>query len=192
MSQYFPPYNNSSGNIKVKLDLSNYATKDDVKNIAHVDVSSYATKTNLAALKSEVGKIDTDKLKTVPDDLAKLSNVVKNEVVKKTDFSATDYVKTTKFSGDINSLDDKTDKAEKKIPDVSSLKTKRNVTTLIKNLNDRIDNLKIKEYAKKTSLSGYMLTSDFNTKSSELENKIKDADIIAKGQLLKQIALKVI
>ena len=192
MSQYFPPYNNSSGNIKVKLDLSNYATKDDVKNIAHVDVSSYATKTNLAALKSEVGKIDTDKLKTVPDDLAKLSNVVKNEVVKKTDFSAADYVKTTKFSGDINSLDDKTDKVEKKIPDVSSLKTKRNVTTLIKNLNDRIDNLKIKEYAKKTSLSGYMLTSDFNTKSSELENKIKDADIIAKGQLLKQIALKVI
>ena len=88
MSQYFPPYNNYSGNIKVELDLSNYATKDDVKNIAHVDVSSYATKTNLAALKTEVDKIDTDKLKTVPDDLVKLSNVVKNEVVKKTDFSA--------------------------------------------------------------------------------------------------------
>ena len=68
MSQYFPPYNNSSNNIKVELDLSNYATKDDVKNITHVDVSSYATKTNLAALKTEVDKIDTDKLKTVPDD----------------------------------------------------------------------------------------------------------------------------
>ena len=173
MSQYFPPYNNSSKNIKVELDLSNYAAKDDVKNITHVDVSSYATKTNLAALKSEVDKIDTDKLKTVPNDLAKLSNVVKNEVVKKTDFSADDYVKKAKFSGDINSLDDKIDKVEKKIPDVSSLETKRNVTTLIKNLNDRIDNLKIKEYAKKTSLSGYMLNSDFNTKSTELENKIK-------------------
>ena len=74
MSQYFPPYNNSNNNIKVELDLSNYATKDDVKNITHVDVSSYATKTNLAALKTEVDKIDTDKLKTVPDDLAKLSN----------------------------------------------------------------------------------------------------------------------
>ena len=83
MSQYFPPYNNSSNNIKVELDLSNCATKDDVKNITHVDVSSYATKTNLAALKSEVDKIDTDKLKTVPADLAKLSNVVKNDVVKK-------------------------------------------------------------------------------------------------------------
>ena len=86
--------------------------------------------------------------------MAKLSNVVKNEVVKKTEFSADDCVKKTKFSGDINSLDDKIDKVEKKIPDVSSLETKRNVTTLIKNLNDRIDNLKIKEYAKKTSLSG--------------------------------------
>ena len=149
MSQYFPPYNNSSKNIKVELDLSNYVTKDDVKNITHVDVSSYATKTNLAALKSEVDKIDTDKLKTVPDDLAKLSNAVKNEVVKKTDFSADDYVKKTKFSGDINSLDDKIDKVENKIPDVSNLETKRNVTTLIKNLNDRIDNLKIKKYAKK-------------------------------------------
>ena len=101
--------------------------KDDEDNITHVDVSSYATKTNLAALKTEVDKIDTDELKTVPDDLAKLSNVVKNEVVKKTDFSADDYVKKTKFSGDINSLDDKIDKVEKKIPDVSSLETKRNV-----------------------------------------------------------------
>ena len=73
MSQYFPPYGSSSKNIKVELDLSNYATKDEVKNITHVDVSSYASKTNLAALKTEVDKIDTDKLKTVPNDLAKLN-----------------------------------------------------------------------------------------------------------------------
>ena len=82
MSSY-PLYKSSSSNIKVELDLSNYATKDDVKNITHVDVSSYATKTNLVALKTEVDQIDIDKLNTVPDDLAKLSNVVKNEVVKK-------------------------------------------------------------------------------------------------------------
>ena len=82
-SQYFLQYENYSNNIKVQLDLTNYATKDDIKNITHVDVSSYATKTNLAALKTEVDKIDTDKLKTVPADLAKLSNVVKNDVVKK-------------------------------------------------------------------------------------------------------------
>ena len=87
MSKYFPSYNNSSKTIKVELDLSNYATKDDVKNITHVDVSSYASKTNSAALKTEVDKIDTDKLKTVPNDLAKLSNVVKNDVVKKTDYN---------------------------------------------------------------------------------------------------------
>ena len=128
---YYPPYKSSSNDIKVELDLSNYATKDDVKNITHVDVSSYATKTNLAALKTEVDKIDTDKLKTVPDDLAKLSNVVKNEVVKKTDFSADTYVTSTKFSRDTNALDDKIDKVEKKIPDINSLETKRNVTTLV-------------------------------------------------------------
>ena len=83
MSQYFPPYNNSSKNIKVELDLSNCTTKDDVKNITHVDVSSFASKTNLTALKTEVDKSDIDKLKTVPNDSAKLSNVVKNEVVKR-------------------------------------------------------------------------------------------------------------
>ena len=131
-------------------------------------MSSFASKTNLAALKTEVDKIDVGKLKTAPEDLAKLSNVVKNEVVKKTDFSADNYVTRTKFSTDTNALDDKIDKVEKKIPGVSSLETKRNVTTLI-------NNLKIKECAKKTTLSSYMLTSDFNTKSTELENKIKDA-----------------
>ena len=81
---YYPPYRSSSNNINVKLDLVNYATKTDLKNITHADVSSFASKTNLASLKSEVDKIDTDKLKTVPADLAKLGNVVKNDVVKKT------------------------------------------------------------------------------------------------------------
>ena len=84
-SQYFPPYGRAN-NIKVELDLANYATKDDVKNITHVDVNSYATKTNLTALKSEVDK-DVDKLKTTPADLAKLSNLVKNDVVKKADYN---------------------------------------------------------------------------------------------------------
>ena len=172
---YYTPYKSSSNNIKVELDLSNYATKDDVKNITHVDVSNYTTKTNLASLKTEVDKIDVDKLKTVPDDLAKFSNVIKNEVVKKTDFSADTYVTRTKFSTDTNALDDKIDKVEKKIPDISSLKTKRNVTALVNNLNNTIDNLKINDYAQKTSLTNHMLTSSFNTKSTELENKIKDA-----------------
>ena len=76
MSQYFPPYRSSREDIRVKLDLSNYATKTDLKNVTHVDVSSFASKTNLAALKTEVDKIDVDKLKTAPTDLSKLSNVV--------------------------------------------------------------------------------------------------------------------
>ena len=50
MSKYFPPYNNSSKNIKVKLDLSNYATKTDLKNVTHVEASSFPSKTNLARL----------------------------------------------------------------------------------------------------------------------------------------------
>ena len=84
---YYPPYKSSGQNVKVELDLTNYATKTDLKNITHVDVSTYASKTNLAALKTEVDKIDVDKSKTTPADLAKLSNVVKNDVVKKTDYS---------------------------------------------------------------------------------------------------------
>ena len=74
MTQYYPPYRNSSNNIKVKLDLVNYATKTDLKNITHIDVSSFACKTNLAALKTEVDEIDADKLKTIPAHLAKLTN----------------------------------------------------------------------------------------------------------------------
>ena len=60
MSKYFPPYNNSSENIKVELDLSNYATKKDIKNITYIDANVFASKTNLAALKTEVDKIDTE------------------------------------------------------------------------------------------------------------------------------------
>ena len=131
MSTYYPPYKSSSNNIKVQLDLTNYATKPDLKIITHTDVSSFASKTNLAALKTEVDKIDVDKLKTVLDDSAKLSNVVKNEVVKKTDFSADNYVTRTKFSTETNALDDKIDKVGQKIPDGSNLATKSTVTILV-------------------------------------------------------------
>ena len=81
---YYPPYRISSNNIKVELDLTNYATKTDLNNITHVDTSSFASKTNLAALKTELDKIDIDKLKTGPVDLAKLTNAVENDLVKKT------------------------------------------------------------------------------------------------------------
>ena len=81
MSQYFPkPYETFGGDINVKVDLSNYATKANIKNISHVDTSSFALKTNLANLKTEVDKLDIDKLVPVPVDLSKLSDVVKNDV----------------------------------------------------------------------------------------------------------------
>ena len=84
MSQYFPPHSSSGEKIKVELDLSSYATKTDLKNVAHVDVSSFASKANLVSLKTEVDQLDIAKLTPVPNDLATLSNVVKNHVVKKT------------------------------------------------------------------------------------------------------------
>ena len=85
MSQYFPkPYEPFGGDINVKVDLSNYATKTDIKNISHVDTSSFALKSNLASLKTEVDKLDIDKLVPVSVDLSKLSNLVKNDVVQKT------------------------------------------------------------------------------------------------------------
>ena len=84
MSQQFPkPFRSFGGNINVKVDFSNYATKTDLKNVTHVDTSSFALKTNLANLKTEVDKLDIDKLAPVPADLSKLSDVVKNDVVKK-------------------------------------------------------------------------------------------------------------
>ena len=145
MTTYYPPYKSSSNNVKVELDLSNYATKTDLKNITHVDVSSFASKTNLAALKTEVDKIDADKLKTTPTDLAKLTNAVEYDVVKKTDYNTkvtsieaqiagltkntvdnladitklkaidtNSFVTRTKFSSDINTLDDKNGRCRKK------------------------------------------------------------------------------
>ena len=82
MSQYFPkPYKSFEGNIYVKVDLSIYATKSDIKNISNVDTQSFASRTNLASLKTKVGKFHIGKLAPVPADLNKLSAVVKNGVI---------------------------------------------------------------------------------------------------------------
>ena len=84
MSQYFPkPFRSFGGNINVKVDLSNYATKTDLKNVTHVDTSSFALKTNLVSLNTDFDKLDIDKLAPVPVDLSELSDVLKNDVVKK-------------------------------------------------------------------------------------------------------------
>ena len=187
MSAYYPPYRSSSNNVKVELDLTNYATKTDLKNITHVDVSSFASKTNLAALKTEVDKIDMDKLKTTPTDLAKLSNVVKNDVVKKTDYNA----KVTSIESQIagvtkNTTDKLNDITKLKAVDTNNFVLKTKFSADINTLDDKIDGVEkkppdIRALATKTSLNDYLKTSTFNSKITEVESKIKDADIIAKS-----------
>ena len=84
MGQYFPrPFRSFRRNINVKVDLSNYTTKTDIKNISPVDTSSFALKTNLANLKTKVDKLDIDKLVPVPVDLSKLSDAVKMMLLKR-------------------------------------------------------------------------------------------------------------
>ena len=98
MNQYFPkPYEPFGGDINVKVDLFNFPTKTDIKNISHVDTSIFALKSNLASLKTEVDKLDIDKLVPVPADLSKLRDVVKNDVVKKTVYD--------KLVAEVNSID---------------------------------------------------------------------------------------
>ena len=153
MSKFFPKsFESFRRNINVKLDLSNYATKTDLKNVAHVDTSSFALKTNLANLKTEVDKLDIDKLVPVPVDLCKLSDVVKNDVVQKdvydklvtrvNNIDTSDFVLKTKYNTDKIDLENKipnvTDfikkakltELENTIPDMSSLATKKALTLL--------------------------------------------------------------
>ena len=161
MSQYFPkPYQPTGGNVTV--DLSNYATKDDIKNITHVDTSNFALKTNLANLKTEVDKLDIDKLATVPVDLSKLSNVVKNDVIKKTVY---DKLVAKVDNIDTSGLVEKTDyntkitEIEDKVPDIIGLATKTALTT--------VEN-------KIPSISVLVKKSDYNTKITDIENKLNN------------------
>ena len=142
---YYPPYKSSSNNVKVELDLSNYATKTDLKNITHVDVSSFASKTNLAALKTEVDKIGTDKLKTTPTDLAKLTNAIENDVVKKTEYNT----KVTSIKVQIagltkNTIDNLADITKLKTIDTNSFVTRNKFSADTNALDDKIDGVEKK------------------------------------------------
>ena len=166
MSKFFPKlYKPFARGINVKLGLSNYATKTDIKNISPVDSSSFALKTNLATCKTEVDKLYIDKLVPVPVDLSKQSDVVKNYVVKKTlhdklvakvnevpldNIDTIDFVLKTKYQTGNTEL-------ENKIPDTSSV-------------------------VKKT---------DYNTKITELENKIPDVNYLATKSALTTVANKI-
>ena len=125
MSQYFPkPYEPFGGDINVKVYLSNYATKTDLKNVTHIDARSFGLKSNLASLKTEVDKLDIDKLTPVLNDLAKLSNVGKNYVVKNNEYGklvaivnnidTTRFVLKTTYDTDKSELQKETSDADKK------------------------------------------------------------------------------
>ena len=137
---YYPPYKSSSNNIKVELDLTNYATKTDLKNIAHVDVSSFASKTNLADLKTEVYKIDVGKLKRTPTDLDRLSNFVKKDVVKKTDYNTKVTSIETQIAGlTKNTVDNLADITKLKAIDTNSFVLKTKLASYITTLENKID-----------------------------------------------------
>ena len=140
MSTYYSPYKSSSNNIKVELDLTNYATKTDLQNITDVDESSFDSKTNLAALKTEVDKIDVDKLKTAPIDLDRLSNLVKNDVVKKTDYNAKVANIESQIAGVTkNTLDNLADITKLKAIDTNSFVTRTKFSADTNALDDKID-----------------------------------------------------
>ena len=186
MSQYFPkPYEPFGGDINVKVDLSNYATKTDIKNISHVDTSSFVLKSNLANLKTEVDKLDIDKLLPVPVDLSKLSDVVKNYVVKKdvydklvtkvNNIDTSGFVLKTKYDTDKSEL-------ENKIPDTSGLVKKTDYNTKITEIEGKIPD--ISNLASKTALTtvdnkipdvtNLVKKTDYDTKVTEIENKLNN------------------
>ena len=137
---YYALYKSSSNNIKVELDLTNYATKNDLKNITHVDVSSFASKTNLAALKPEVDKIYKDKLKTAPVDLAKLTNAVKNDLVKKSVYNTKVTSIETQIAGlTKNTADNLADITKLKAIDTNSFVTRTKFSADTDALDDKTD-----------------------------------------------------
>ena len=162
MSEYFPIPSSHEENIKDKIDLTNYAKKEDLKNITHADTSSFALKTNLSSLKTEVDNLDIDKLVPIPNDL---SNVVKNDV-KKVDYNklvakvdnidTNDFVLKTKCSTEKTEL-------ENKIPDTSGLFKKTDCNTKITEIENKIPD--ISYLVKKTS---------YNTKLTNIENKLNN------------------
>ena len=157
--------------------MSNYATKTDFENVTHVDVSSFASKTNLASLKTEVDKLDITKLSTVPVDLAKLTNKVANDLVEETDFNKLEKNVTDNKTGQ--------DNLETTVQN-NHLTTE----TSINNLKTTVDGINLTKYVKKTDydtkvgnleleipdISGLLPTNTFNYKVSELETKIKAAE----------------
>ena len=179
MSQYFPkPYEAFRGDINVKVEISIYATKADIKNILHVVTSSFALKTNLANLKTEVDKLDIEKLVPAPIDLSKLSDFLKNDVIKKTNYKA----KITEIENkipDISNLATKTslNTVENKIPDTSGLAKKTDCDAKITEIEHKIPD--VTNLATKTALIS-------------VENKIPDVSGLATKTALTAVENKIL
>ena len=186
MSQYFPkPHETFGGDINVKVDLYNYATKGDIKNVSHVDTTSFALKTNLANLKTEDDKLDIDKLVLVPIDFSKLRKVVKNYDVKKdvydklvaevNNIDTSGFVLKTKYDADKSEL-------ENKIPDTSGLAKKTDYDAKITEIEGKIPN--VSNLQTKTALttvenkipdvSNLVKKTDYNSKITDTENKLNN------------------
>ena len=142
MSQYFSkPYEPFGRDFNVKVDPSNYAKKADINNISYVDTSSFALKTNLANLKTEFDKLDIDKLGLVHVDLRKLSDAVRNDVVKKDVYdklvAKVDNIGTSGFVLKIR-YDKPKSELENKIPDASGLVKKTNYDAKIADIEGKL------------------------------------------------------
>ena len=150
-------------------------------------MSSFASKTNLAALKTEVDKIDVDKLRTTTADLAKLTNAVENDLVKKTHYNTKVTSIETQIAGlTKNTVDNLADITKLKAIDTNSFVLKTKLASGVTTLENKIDTVdkKIPDLsglATKTSLTSYLQTATFNAKVTKVENRIKAADIIAKS-----------
>ena len=179
---HFPKSFRSFGrNINVKVDLSSYATKSDIKDISLVDTSSFALKTNLANLKTELDKLDIEKLLPLPTDLSKLSNIIKNNVVKKTvydelvakvdDIDTNNFVLKTKYDTDKLKL-------ENKIPNVTDFVKKGKLTKLknkISNTNNVATKAVLTTVENKIPVVNNLLKkTDYNTKVADIENKLNN------------------
>ena len=181
MSEYFPEPKSSEVRVKVELDFSNYATKRVLKNATGVDTSSFTKKVDLANSKSDVDKLDIDKLSNlkstvykldvdkfapVPVDLSKLSDVVKSDVVKKNEYNVNirnieDKLPDFTNLATITSLNAKINEVKGEIPSINNLAT----TAALTDVENKIPNV-----------SNVVKKSDYNTKINEIEKKITDHD----------------
>ena len=188
MSQYFPkPYEPFGGGINVKVDLSNYATKANLKNATGIDIFKLAAKSDLASLKAEIDKLDIDKLVSVPVDLSKLGDVVTNDIVKKLVYdklvAKVNSIETSRFVLKAKYDTDKSD-LEKKIPDTSGLVKKTfynakitEIENKIPSIGDLATNAALTTVENKIpNVSSLIKGTDYHTKSTEIEKKLTDHD----------------